>query len=71
MKLEAGPLRIEVVEPLRTLRLLCAGEPDELALDVVWQAEFPAVWEPHHVGNTGDRLTLEGRRFVQAGWATG
>ncbi|MEY9844693.1 hypothetical protein ABH940_001762 [Streptacidiphilus sp. BW17] len=73
MKLQVGPVRIEVVEPLRTLRLVCEGDgtPDGLALDLTWQAEFPAVWEPHHVGRTGDRLTLEGRRFVQAGGATG
>ncbi|WP_370102107.1 hypothetical protein [Streptacidiphilus sp. MAP12-20] len=71
MRLEVGPLRIEVVEPLRTLRLVCDGGPDELSLDLTWQAEFPAVWEPHHVGHTGDRLTLEGRRFVQAGGASG
>nr|WP_037606149.1 hypothetical protein [Streptacidiphilus rugosus] len=71
MRLEVGPLRIEVVEPLRTLRLVCEGGPDELAFDLTWQAEFPAVWEPHHVGHTGDRLTLEGRRFVQAGGAHG
>ncbi len=72
MTLAVGPVRIEVVEPLRTLRVVCAGDgPEGLACDVTWQAEFPAVWEPHHLGYSGDRLTLEGRRFVQAGGASG
>jgi hypothetical protein len=74
MQLRVGPLRIEVQEPLRTLRLVCeadAADPDGLSFDLTWRAEFPAVWEPHHVARTGDRLTLEGRRFVQAGAPTG
>ena len=74
MQLRVGPLRIEVQEPLRTLRLICeadAADPDGLSFDLTWQAEFPAAWEPHHVARTGDRLTLEGRRFVQAGAPSG
>ena len=74
MKLRVGPLRIEVREPLRTLRLICEADADDLdglSFDLTWQAEFPAVWEPHHVARTGDRLTLEGRRFVQAGAPSG
>ncbi|MFC1417281.1 hypothetical protein [Streptacidiphilus cavernicola] len=74
MQLRVGPLRIEVREPLRTLRLVCEpdpADPEGLSFDLTWQAAFPARWEPHHVARTGDRLTLEGRRFVQAGTARG
>ncbi|WP_370146806.1 hypothetical protein [Streptacidiphilus sp. EB129] len=82
MQLRVGPLRIEVQHPLRRLRLVCEPEPDDgrghegeqgqgLSFDLTWEAAFPALWEPHHVARTGDRLTLEGRRFVQAGTASG
>ncbi|MET9379840.1 hypothetical protein ABZY09_01835 [Streptomyces sp. NPDC002928] len=68
MRLAVGPLRIEVEEPLRRLRLSC---DDSLSYDLTWTADFPALWEPHHVQRRGDRLTLEGRRFVQAGGVEG
>ncbi|UQX00190.1 hypothetical protein [Streptomyces sp. RerS4] len=74
MNLSVGPLRIVVDEPLRRISLRCDGDPDDadgLSYDITWTAEFPAVWEPHHVQRRGDRLMLEGRRFVQAGNVTG
>lgn len=69
MRLAVGPLRIAVEEPLRRLRLV--GDDDSLSYDLTWTAGFPALWEPHHVQRRGDRLTLEGRRFVQAGSVSG
>ncbi|MGW1534995.1 hypothetical protein [Streptomyces aureus] len=69
MNLAVGPLRITVEEPLRRLRLRC--DDATLACDITWTADFPALWEPHHVQRRGGRLTLEGRRFVQAGAVEG
>ncbi|MGW3035365.1 hypothetical protein ACWDCB_29630 [Streptomyces sp. NPDC001178] len=69
MRLAVGPLRIEVEEPLRRLRL--TADDDLLSYDLTWTAGFPALWEPHHLQRRGDRLTLEGRRFVQAGGVKG
>ncbi|MFJ5262699.1 hypothetical protein ACIQAC_19740 [Streptomyces sp. NPDC088387] len=69
MRLTVGPLTIDVEEPLRRLHLRCTD--DLLSYDLTWTAEFPALWEPHHVQRRGDRLTLEGRRFVQAGGVSG
>ncbi|MGW2587703.1 hypothetical protein ACWCYZ_41680 [Streptomyces virginiae] len=74
MNLSVGPLSITVDVPLKQLTLRCAADPADphgLSYDITWTAEFPAVWEPHHVQRRGDRLMLEGRRFVQAGQATG
>ncbi|MEJ8655938.1 hypothetical protein WKI58_05250 [Streptomyces halotolerans] len=74
LRLTVGPLSIVVEEPLRRIRLRCADDPADpgsFSYDLVWEADFPAVWEPHHVQRRGDRLTLEGRRFVQAGRCTG
>nr|WP_206327657.1 hypothetical protein [Streptomyces sp. S3(2020)] len=69
MRLVVGPLRIEVEQPLHRLRLAC--DDDSLSYDLTWTAAFPALWEPHHVQRRGGRLTLEGRRFVQAGGVEG
>lgn len=81
MNLSVGPLRITVEEPLRRLRLqldadALPGSPADsragsLSYDITWTAGFPALWEPHHVQRRGGRLTLEGRRFVQAGSVEG
>lgn len=74
MNLSVGPLSITVDVPLKQLTLRCATDPADphgLSYDVTWTAEFPAVWEPHHIQRRGDRLMLEGRRFVQAGNVTG
>ncbi|GGS36991.1 hypothetical protein Snoj_46410 [Streptomyces nojiriensis] len=74
MNLSVGPLSITVDVPLKQLTLRCAADPADphgLSCDITWTAEFPAVWEPHHVQRRGDRLMLEGRRFVQAGQVTG
>jgi hypothetical protein len=69
MRLAVGPLRIEAEEPPRRLRLLC--DDDSMSYDLAWTAGFPVLWEPHHVQRRGDRLALEGRRFVQAGSVEG
>ncbi|MFJ6570194.1 hypothetical protein ACIQNU_22510 [Streptomyces sp. NPDC091292] len=74
MRLAVGPLRIGVEQPLKSFRLSCAADPDDsagLSYDLRWTADFPALWEPHHLQRRGGRLTLEGRRFVQAGGVEG
>ncbi|MER5431527.1 hypothetical protein [Streptomyces sp. NPDC002588] len=73
-RLEVGPLRIGVERPLRDFVLSCAADPDDpegLSYEIHWSADFPALWEPHHQQRRGGRLTLEGKRFVQAGRCVG
>ncbi|ALO07023.1 hypothetical protein AQF52_1427 [Streptomyces venezuelae] len=72
--LSVGPLTITVDEPLKRLSLRCEADPDDpegLSFDLTWTGDFPTVWEPHHTQRHGGRLTLEGRRFVQAGHCAG
>jgi hypothetical protein len=74
MRLAVGPLRILVERPLRTFVLSCAADPADpegLSYEITWTADFPALWEPHHLQRRGGRLTLEGKRFVQAGHCEG
>ncbi|MFZ0173861.1 MAG: hypothetical protein WAL04_19410 [Acidimicrobiales bacterium] len=71
MSQQVGPFRIEVVEPLRQVRLVC--EPGELGigLDLLWTGSFPPVDEPLHTIRTGARNILEGARFAQVGTCEG
>ncbi|MFB7163521.1 hypothetical protein [Streptomyces sp. NPDC056242] len=74
MELAVGPLRIQVERPLKDFILTCEADPDDpdgLSYEIIWAAAFPALWEPHHTQRRGGRLTLEGRRFVQAGRCDG
>ncbi|MFD8569670.1 hypothetical protein [Streptomyces sp. NPDC059639] len=74
MGMEVGPLRIHVERPLKEFALSCAADPDDadgLSYELTWRAAFPALWEPHHLQRKGGRLTLEGKRFVQAGRVDG
>ncbi|MGW2079222.1 hypothetical protein ACWCOW_20155 [Streptomyces sp. NPDC001939] len=74
MELAVGPLRIQVERPLKDFILTCEADPDDpdgLSYEINWAAAFPALWEPHHTQRRGGRLTLEGRRFVQAGRCDG
>ena len=51
LRLVVGPLRIEVRKPLRTLRLVCEPDPEHpagLSFDLVWKAEFPALWDTEY-----------------------
>ncbi|MEV1024565.1 hypothetical protein [Streptomyces sp. NPDC050264] len=73
-RMEVGPLRILVERPLKDFVLTGAADPDDpggLSYEIAWHADFPALWEPHHTQRRGARLTLEGKRFVQAGRCDG
>ena len=62
-----GPLRVEVTQGLRTLRLICE-ETDGFALDVTWTAAVPAHEEPRMtlVAPHG-RVLMDTMRFLQTG----
>lgn len=62
-----GPIRIEVIEPLRRLRAVCDGDAYGLSFDLSYEAASEAFEEPLHLMRTGQRTTLEGCRFVQTG----
>jgi hypothetical protein len=65
-----GPLRIEVVDGLRTVRVVC-GEEHGIAADLTWEGAFPAVDEPRHVRRQGEDVILDAFRFVQTAEVTG
>ncbi|MCU1354195.1 MAG: hypothetical protein JWM05_3404, partial [Acidimicrobiales bacterium] len=62
-----GPFRVEVIEPLQRLRLVCDADDHGLGFDLTWDASFPAVDEAPHLWRQGRRVTLDAQRFAQVG----
>ncbi len=62
-----GPYRIEVVEPLSTLRLRCDADEHGIGFDLTWRASFPALDEEHHVLRSATRTIIDASRFAQLG----
>src|SRR4051794_9103488 len=57
--LPVGPLRITADPPPKPIPPqsdAAPADPRGLSYDIPWTAEFPAVWEPHHIQRRGDRL---------------
>ncbi|MFA1550249.1 hypothetical protein [Actinomadura chokoriensis] len=65
LRTEVGGFRIEVIEPLQKLRVVC--EHESLSFDLVWDGSFPAALEERHVLDAGPRSILDATRFAQVG----
>ncbi|CAJ1507258.1 hypothetical protein [[Mycobacterium] holstebronense] len=61
-----GAYRIEVTDPLRSLRVVM-DETEGIALDLRWEGLFDPVQEQRHILRTGNRVTLDAQRFAQLG----
>ena len=66
-----GPYRIEVVEPLHRIRVVCEGDEHGFGFELTWDGSFPAVMEQPHVMRTGPRPILDASRFAQVGTWSG
>lgn len=67
MSMSAGPYRIEVIEPLERIRVICDTPDHGLEMDMTWQGSFPAIDEPPHVVRRGNKIILDAQRFAQVG----
>jgi len=67
---QVGNYRIEVVEPLRKLRLVLE-ETEGIAMDLTWEGSFPVLREIPHLMRAGSRVTLDAQRFAQVGTWSG
>ncbi len=65
-----GNYRIEVVEPLRKLRVVLE-ETEGIACDLSWEGSFDVLQEERHVMRAGSRVTLDAQRFAQVGTWSG
>ena len=75
MDTTVGPLRVEVVEGLKKLRVVCeAGEAAGAAgieLDATFEGVVPATLEPRHYRREWERVTFDTQRLAQTGRWTG
>lgn len=65
-----GNYRIEVLEPLRRLRVVLE-ETEGVAVDLTWEGTFDVLQEQPHVMRAGSRVTLDAQRFAQVGTWSG
>jgi len=70
LDLEAGPIRITVVEPLQKLRVTVAGNDSGITADLTFTARHAAIEEPRFTRRNGTRLFMDYTRMTQnGGWA--
>ena len=72
MHQQVGPYRIEVIEPLTVIRVVCDADDPKfgqlgLGFDLTWRGSFPVVEEPPHIVRKGNTLMLDAQRFAQVG----
>jgi hypothetical protein len=66
-----GPIRVDVVEPLRTLRIAVDAPDQGLRAELLFEHRSPAVEEPHFFLRAGTRTFLDYTRLTQFGRWTG
>jgi hypothetical protein len=66
-----GPFRIEVLEPLRRLRVVLEPNPHGLDFDLVFEGAMPAWQEPRHFIRRHGRVLFDTSRFAQTGCWSG
>ena len=67
MDLTTGPLRVEVVEPLRKIRFVLEPTEHPLALDMTFEGAHAAFEEPKQLIRKFGRLLFDTARFCQNG----
>ncbi len=65
MELACGPIRIEVVEPLQSLRLIIDGEG--IAADITFTGRAFPIAEPRFIWRVGPRTVMDYTRMTQNG----
>jgi hypothetical protein len=71
MDQRVGPYRVEVIEPLKRIRVVCDAAAHGIAFDLTWEGSFPPVDEPRHVMHAGPKTILDAQRFAQVGTWSG
>lgn len=66
-RVTVGPMSLEVIEPLKTLRLRIEDNPSGMSADLLWHAAMPAMLEGRHFEINRARVTHDLVRYVQLG----
>ena len=67
MNQSVGGYRIEVIDPLSSLRVICDEGDWGISCDLTWTGSFPVVKEQPHIMTKGDKVILNACRFAQVG----
>ena len=62
-----GPIRVEVVEPLATLRLVIDAPDQGIQADLTFRHRSAALEEPHFFHRVGQRVLMDSTRMTQFG----
>ena len=65
-----GPLRYEIVEPLRAIRMVLDPNESGMSYDVLWRGLAPPHLAGHHRAVRNGRYTTDQSRYHQVGTAT-
>jgi len=68
--LEVGPIRIEVIEPLKTLKVTLAAT-DGIAAEILFEGRAFPIEEPRFIKRNGPRTFMDYTRLTQNGRYTG
>ncbi|HEV8296323.1 MAG TPA: hypothetical protein VGQ20_03470 [Acidimicrobiales bacterium] len=71
MNTTVGPLRVEVLEPLKRLRFVVEPTEHTVAMDVTWDGSGPVVEEPRQYVRNQGRLVFDTQRIAQMGCWSG
>lgn len=62
-----GPIRVEVIEPLQTLRIVVEAAEEGLRADLTFRRRSDAIEEPHFLAFSGQRVVMDYTRLTQFG----
>ena len=69
--LKIGPFRMEVIEPMRRIRLVLDENESGQRFDILWEGTAPAFLEDHHIAVNRNRRTTDQSRYSQPGKCSG
>jgi hypothetical protein len=67
MILKCGPIEIQIVEPLATIRIIVTGNESGITADITFAARHAPVEEPRFIRRNGTRLFMDYTRLTQNG----
>lgn len=65
--MSVGPCRMEIIEPLRRVRIIIDDNPSGVAADLTFSARSSAIQETRQVLQSGARRAMDSSRFAQFG----
>ena len=71
MDTSVGPIRVEIIEPLRRLRVVVEPTEHSVSMDVTWTGSVPAIAEPNQFIRSKGKVVFDTQRLAQTGFWEG